>query len=160
MNAPQASLTVELRSFSSDDFSALVEIYMAAYREHPEYGEPTPQRARRYLEWLLRHHTFFEVAVVDQRPVGFIVVDTSWRDRNGRQVGEIHELAVDPAYWGKGIARQLLAAGLAHIRGQGLRHAGLWVGIKNERAQRFYRRAGFRPVDVRWGDWLRMERRL
>ncbi len=160
MATVQPTVAVVLRPFRPEDVPALVDIYMAAYREHPEYGEPNREAARRYLRWLERHHTFFQVAEVDGRPVGFIVVDARWRDWNGHRVGEIHELAVHPDYWGKSVAQRLLEAGLAHIREQGLRRAGLWVGVHNERAQAFYRRAGFRPARTRWGEWVRMTKRL
>ncbi len=160
MATPQSAPAVYLRPFRPEDEPALIDIYMAAYREHPEYGEPTPQQARRYLQWLMRHHTLFTVAEVDGQPVGFIVVDATWLDRSRRRVGEIHELAVHPAYWGKGIARRLLEAGLAHIRTRGLTCAGLWVGEHNERAQAFYRRLGFRPTQKGWGEWLRMVKRV
>lgn len=147
---------ITLRPGRPDDLPALVDLYMAAYREHPEYGEPDERHALRYLRWLWRHHTLFLVAEVENEPVGFVVVDAGWRDWNDRRVGEIHELAVAPAYWGKGIGRRLLEAALEHIRNQGVHKAGLWVGARNERARAFYRRAGFRRSRVRWGEWLRM----
>lgn len=154
--AAEPDSQVVLRPFRPEDLPALVDVYMAAYREHPEYGEPDERHAMRYLRWLLRHHTLFLVAEAAGRPVGFVVVDAGWRDWNGRRVGEIHELVVHPDYWGKGIGRQLVEAALAHVREQGLRRAGLWVGMRNERALAFYRRLGFRRSKMRWGEWIRM----
>lgn len=152
------ALAVMLRPFRAEDLEALVPLYLDAYQEHPEYGEPTPQKVRRYLRWLRRHHTFFQIAEVDHRAVGFIVVDTAWMDWEGQPIGEIHELVVHPDFWGQGIASRLLKAGLAHIRDRGLGKAGLWVGEHNHRAMRFYQRYGFRPVH--WGYWVRMVKRL
>ncbi len=145
------------RAFTPEMLDALVPLYMAAYREQPEYGEPDADHAREYLAWLQRHHTFFPVVEVAGQPVGFIVVDAGWRDRAGQPVGEIHELLVRPEHWGHGLGARLLQAGLEHIRQRGLRRAGLWVGHDNRRAQAFYARFGFRPV--RQGFWVRMEKK-
>ncbi len=152
------TVTVTLRPVRPEELPALVPLYLEAYREHPEYGESSPQKVRRYLRWLQRHHTFFQVAQVDDHPVGFIVVDADWIDWEGQPVGEIHELVVHPDYWGRSVARRLLEAGLEHIRARGLRKAGLWVGEHNHRAMNFYRRFGFRPVH--WGYWVRMVKSL
>lgn len=151
---------VILRPFRPDDLPALVDVYMAAYRDFPEYGEPDEAHALRYLQWLQRHHTLFLIAEVEGQPVGFIVVDANWRDWNGRRIGEIHELAIHPEYWGRNVAHRLLDAALDHIRAQGLRQAGLWVGVQNERAQSFYRRIGFRRSGMRRDEWIKMVKSL
>ena len=151
-------VTVTLRPFRAEDVPVLMDVFQEAYREHPEYGESTPQKVKRYLRWLQRHHTFFQVAEVDGEVAGFIVVDAHWMDWHGERIGEIHELVVHPKYWGKSVARRLLEAGLEHIRAQGLKKAGLWVGEHNDRALAFYRRFGFRPVS--WGYWVRMVKSL
>lgn len=120
----QSSADVILRPFRPDDLPALVDVYMAAYRDFPEYGEPDEAHALRYLQWLQRHHTLFFIAEVEGRPVGFIVVDANWRDWKGRRIGEIHELAVHPEYWGRSIARRLLDAAMNHIRAEGCSRPG------------------------------------
>lgn len=153
-----ATASIRLRPLRPEDLPALMDLYDQAYAEHPEYGESSRQKTCRYLKWLMRHHTFFQVAEAEGRPVGFIVVDADWRDWNGQPVGEIHELAVHPDYWGKSVATRLLQAGLEHIRARGRGLAGLWVGEHNDRAIAFYQRHGFRPVS--WGYWVRMVKRL
>ncbi len=151
-----ARVAWRLRPYRPQDWEALLALYAQAYRAQPQYGEADEAHARRYLRWLLRHHTFFQVAEDAAGLAGFIVVDAQWRDRQGRPVGEIHELAVHPEHWGQGLGGQLLEAGLAHIRQQGLRRAGLWVGKDNVRARAFYARYGFQPVAE--GFWVRMEK--
>ncbi|NPA26649.1 MAG: GNAT family N-acetyltransferase [Chloroflexi bacterium] len=150
---------IQFRTARADDLDALVPLYLRAYREHPEYGDTRPDKARRYLQWLWRHHTLFLIAEdAQQRPVGFVVMHANWQDTTGQPVGEIHELVVAPEHWGQGVGSRLLQAALAHARDAGRTRAGLWVGERNLRAQRFYQRHGFRPV--RWGYWVRMERPL
>jgi len=156
----KADVEPHLRPFRPEDIPDLLDLYMEAYREHPEYGEASRQKARRYLNWLRRHSTFFQVAEVNGRLAGFVVVDTNWRDEYGERVGEIHEIAVHPDFWGKGVGARLLEAALAFIRKQGLKRARLWVGEDNWRARQFYRRYGFRETGSGWGTWVRMVKRV
>lgn|SRR5581483_9202096 len=72
----------------------------------------------------------------------------------GREVGgsgEILNLAVEPAFRRRGIARALLEAGLAALRRRGAGEVFLEVRVSNVAAQALYRRAGFRPVGQRPG---------
>lgn len=72
----------------------------------------------------------------------------------GREVGgsgEILNLAVEPAFRRRGIARALLEAGLAALRRRGAGEVFLEVRVSNAAAQALYRQAGFRPVGQRPG---------
>ncbi len=155
--------TDEIKFIDFDDKykEDLVDIIFDAYQDHPEYGEPSPKHAKKYINWLKNHSTMFKIAIQDDKPVGFIVVDTNWKDKfdDNRQVGEIHELAVKKQFWGKGVGSRLLNEALKHIKEKGLDTARLWVGEKNEEAKAFYKKRGFKPLFQGWG-WLRMEKRL
>jgi ribosomal protein S18 acetylase RimI-like enzyme len=59
--------------------------------------------------------------------------------------GEILAIYVDPACWGAGVGRELLAAARASLAEAGHDTARLWVLEDNARARRFYDRAGFAP---------------
>lgn len=64
---------------------------------------------------------------------------------------ELHllNLAVHPAHWGQGLARQALAHLLDRARQQGLADVYLEVRAGNQRAQTLYARCGFRAVGLR-----------
>ncbi len=84
------------------------------------------------------------------------------------QIGaaELISIAVDPAARHRGAALRLMRLTLAKLRRQGISEWWLMVEPSNERAQRFYRRFGFRRVRrvksyYREGvDGLRMRMRL
>ena len=71
------------------------------------------------------------------------VIGFCWTETHGEQEGRIFMLGVDPDYRGKGVGKRLLLAGLAHLRGKGMRVAGLTVDSENEEACALYRSAGF-----------------
>lgn len=58
-------------------------------------------------------------------------------------VGEIHVIAVDPAYHGEGHGTALTAAGLGWLAGQGLGTGMLYVESDNDPAVATYRKLGF-----------------
>jgi ribosomal protein S18 acetylase RimI-like enzyme len=64
-------------------------------------------------------------------------------------VGEVYAIYVDPAGWGGGTGRALLAAAVRRLRAAGPAPVRLWVAEGNERARRFYTRFGFRPDGTR-----------
>jgi len=59
-------------------------------------------------------------------------------------IGEIYVLAVDPAYRGKGIGKDLTIIGLNYLKYQGLSNAMLYVGVENTQALDLYKSLGFK----------------
>lgn len=57
--------------------------------------------------------------------------------------GEIYGFYVDPAAWGRGAGRALMAYVVGDLAARGFRRAALWVVQENPRAQAFYRATGF-----------------
>ena len=68
-----------------------------------------------------------------------------WTKRRSATVGEVHNLAIDPAAQGQGLGRRLLHDGLAHLAGLGMREVLLWVDLENSPALALYRSEGFVP---------------
>jgi ribosomal protein S18 acetylase RimI-like enzyme len=81
---------------------------------------------------------------------------------------ELCALHVDPAAWGRGVARALIAQARADLAAAGLTEAHVWVLVGNTRAERFYQRDGWatdgtRRSDMVWGtavDEIAYRRRL
>ena len=58
------------------------------------------------------------VAVVDDRPVGFVAMGVV--DEDATRAGEIHMIAVDPAHQGAGVGASLMQRAIAEIKAQGV----------------------------------------
>jgi len=88
------------------------------------------------------------VAVVDGSVVGWLHVRPYRADEGedvpGPSCGEVAAIYALPEVWGRGVGRRLLAYGLGELRRLRLSPVLLWVLVANERARRFYERAGFR----------------
>jgi ribosomal protein S18 acetylase RimI-like enzyme len=66
-------------------------------------------------------------------------------DGEDGRVAELYALYVRPAWWSTGTGRALMDRVLARSSGAGYRSITLWVLRDNQRARRFYKRAGFAP---------------
>jgi GNAT superfamily N-acetyltransferase len=80
------------------------------------------------------------VGVVDAEVVGFATVGRSHSEEG---VGELYAIYVHPTSWGTGAGRLLIERAEASLRDSGFPSALLWVLAGNERAERFYRAAGW-----------------
>jgi GNAT superfamily N-acetyltransferase len=66
-------------------------------------------------------------------------------DGESGRVAELYALYVRPAWWSTGTGRALMERVLARTARADFRAIMLWVLKDNERARRFYERAGFAP---------------
>ena len=66
-------------------------------------------------------------------------------DGEGGRVAELYALYVRPAWWSTGTGRALMGTVLARTAAAGYESITLWVLRDNQRARRFYERAGFAP---------------
>lgn len=83
------------------------------------------------------------VAKLDQQVVGWISVGASRDDdAAGADTGEVMALYVLARYWQTGVGLALWRAGVQDLMERGFERLTLWVLTGNERAIRFYRKAG------------------
>ena len=66
-------------------------------------------------------------------------------DGEGGRIAELYALYVRPAWWSTGTGRALMGKVLARTAAAGYESITLWVLRDNQRARRFYERAGFAP---------------
>ena len=101
-------------------------------RHEVQWNEILQQREARVL-----------VAETAAQIVGWIGYGRSRDDDAADRTGEVYAVYVDPACWSTGIGSQLWTEARQELVGLGFERATLWVLAANERAIRFYRRAGF-----------------
>lgn len=107
-------------------------------------GMDVADRARRWRAALdvPGHDTLVAVAD-DDRLLGFASVSASRDADADGAAGELQSIYVDPSDWGTGAGRALITAAVDVLHEREFTHATLWVLAGNERAESFYRRAGW-----------------
>lgn len=143
------------------DEAEWLRVNAAAFADHPEQGRMTRADldARMAEDWFDPAGLILVVPEEDSRSIAashWTKTEPRTEPRidhgaapDGRRVGEVYVVAVDPAYQGQGLARPLTLLGLHHLYGQGCTDVVLYVDGDNPAALRVYRSLGFttRSVD-------------
>jgi mycothiol synthase len=135
---------IHLRAFRPGrDEAAWLAVNARAFAHHPEQGgwTATDLAEREEAPWF--------------DPEGFLLAETTTGDlagfhwtkqhgsEDGRALGEVYVLGVDPAYQGGGLGGLLTLAGLHHLQDRGIDDVMLYVEADNTAAVATYRRYGF-----------------
>ena len=140
--------------------STLVDIYLSAYKDMPQYAYNKRKSVKSYLEWLFKGDPAgFFVAKLGDNVVGFISCHANWEDYREGKVCEVHEFAVKKDFQSKGIGKALLQKVIDYAISLSSRKLMLWVGEGNEKAINMYLKRGFKPL-YKAGIWLRMKKEL
>lgn len=142
-----------IRKALPSDAKAIARVHISSWQD--AYRELMPAQYLNSLEATLAQRESFWlrslesgesnvwVAEADKHIVGWISVGAS-RDEEaaGANTGEVMAIYVSARYWQTGAGLALWKAGLQSLRTHGFQGLTLWVLSRNERAIRFYRRAG------------------
>ncbi len=163
----------------AQDAAAVAAVQAQAWREAyadllPEQslaaleGEPGAERWREAVTAppTPRHRVL--VACAGAEVVGFAAFGPGGDpDLNADVDAEVHALVVRPQDAGAGHGSRLLTATVDHLRGDGFRHAHLWLGVGDDALRAFLTGAGWgadgatRSLDLRGdGDVLAQQVRL
>jgi ribosomal protein S18 acetylase RimI-like enzyme len=145
---------VAIRIASVDDAASIARVHIASWQQayegivSAEYLTSLDPAARqeRWAQNLrdgARDGVRTWVADAGSRILGFASVGPARDEDAARGQEEIYSMYLDPAMWGKGVARDLMRTVLGDIAGG--TPVSLWVLADNERARHFYRRHGFMP---------------
>ena len=140
---------MRVRSATPADARAIAEVHVGTWRHAYAHVFPADFLAalsvdRREEFWSHSAATTPEdlfVAEEDGRIVGFAAVGRA--EDEAEEVGQLHAIYVDSAYWGTGAGAALMDAAVQRLRTTGFEHAILWVLEDNPRARRFYERHGW-----------------
>jgi GNAT superfamily N-acetyltransferase len=118
--------------------------YAHAFPAEALAGISVERRREAMAQWITsgRPRSAVLVAETEGAVVGFASVGPA-RDSDSGSAGELYAIYVEPASWGAGIGRELIAAAEERLRAAGFLEATLWVLDDNPRARRFYEAAGW-----------------
>jgi ribosomal protein S18 acetylase RimI-like enzyme len=124
-----ASKQAAYSGIAPDDYlkALAVEKLQAKWRESIQYAEPQ-----------------VVVALDGNANVGFAGFDRSRDPKTKPTTGEIWAIFVAPDYWGEGAGLALWDACREGLLEEGCTEVSLWLPMRNERAMRFFDRAGFK----------------
>ena len=131
----------EIRSCSMDHVSRYGEIYAKAFSGEPWNDPWKPEDAVIHVKEILGMKQSYGLEYIEDNMVVGFLLGSSMLFHYGRTF-EINDLAVDPAYQGKGIAKMLLEQCIADMKAQDI--VGIHLITANESfLPDFYERHGF-----------------
>ncbi|MFB3737625.1 MAG: N-acetyltransferase family protein [Candidatus Velamenicoccus archaeovorus] len=146
-------MTVRIREAVPADAEALGRIHVAAWQAAyrgqltDDYldGLSVADRTERWRGTLRAQRDTWRVWVLQQDgpAVGFAVTGPSEDADADDRTGEVYAIYLLPDRLGTGLGRALFAHAVEDLRQRGFRAATLWVLESNQRARRFYERAGW-----------------
>ncbi|WP_433201867.1 N-acetyltransferase family protein [Nocardia sp. CA-107356] len=130
---------------AAEHVHSLAECHITCWREayrnlvpdHVLNAFDVDRRAEQWERIRVRNPSSTHVALVDNAVIGFACVSAS-RDESPVTPTELNALYVRAAWYGTGVAHDLIRAALTPDT-----PCSLWVFEKNPRAQAFYRKHGF-----------------
>lgn len=138
---------VTVREATAADADAIGDVHAATWRAAyagvlPEEAFDPAARRRSWRAYFVDPWAGSVVLVAedDGEVVGFANLGSC---REEEQAGELFAIYVQPRSWDTGAGRALIQRGEELLREAGFREAVLWVLEGNERAERFYRLAGW-----------------
>ena len=147
-------MTIAIRSYIPDDLDTVKKLTVQSFGPvcidkniEAEFGVVNGndwawRKARHIDEDVRRQADGIFVAVEGETVIGYI---TTWTDSDAG-LGHIPNLAVDAAYRGRGIGRQLIEYAIQHFRSVGLSHARIETLDQNAVGQKLYPSIGFKEV--------------
>jgi mycothiol synthase len=140
----QPASTISTRAFRpSEDEQRWLGVNNAAFRGHPEQGSWT-------LETIAdrERQSWFDAAGFLLHEIGTELAGFCWTkiqpdDEEDEMLGEIYVIAVNPAFQGRGLGKQLVLAGLEYLAGKDLTTGMLYVDRDNVEARSLYKGLGF-----------------
>jgi [ribosomal protein S18]-alanine N-acetyltransferase len=127
--------TVAIEPATARDAARLAQLHSSSF--HLGWGEGE------FDQMLSERNTLVHRLRLGRKTIGFAV------SRIGADEAEILSVAIDSAYRGRGLSRDLLLTHLGHLAARGARSIFLEVEENNHPARRLYERAGFIVVGRR-----------
>jgi GNAT superfamily N-acetyltransferase len=147
-----STTTFKVRPATLRDAKAIAEIHNSTIREAfksmlgdtPPPVTPLDKRQAYWREAIEYAEPQVQVALDDDKIIGFVGFDRSRDKGTPPTMGEIWAIFVAPTHWGRGVGLALWDAAREGLMEEGCANVSVWLPIANERAMRFHELAGFK----------------
>jgi len=130
-------IDIRTREFTIEHYDAAIELWRRVEGLDVAEGDD-----RETISRFLKQNRGLSRVALD----GSTIIGAALCGHDGRR-GYIYHLAVDPAYHGRGIGKQLMDECLAGLKRAGLQRANILVAKDNPRGRDFWRRNGWEDLD-------------
>ena len=147
------TITIQVRPATLRDAKAIAQIHAAASVE--AYRGVLPDDQLKAMSSVEKRQAYWreaiefcepqvQVAVENDKIVGFVGFDRSRDAKTRPTTGEIWAIYAAPTHWDQGVGVALWDAARDGLSEEGCTSVTSWVPLRNERALRFHESAGFK----------------
>jgi ribosomal protein S18 acetylase RimI-like enzyme len=142
---------MQIEQATTDDCRGIAEAHVESWQHAykgllPEQylaSLSVPEREAMWRRMQEQQPTHLLVARNAEQVAGFVAFGASRDEGAPKNQGEVWAIYVKPTFWSTGTGRSLWLAASQQLRAEGHSTVSLWVIAGNQRAIRFYERAGF-----------------
>jgi ribosomal protein S18 acetylase RimI-like enzyme len=142
---------MQIEPATSEDCRGIAEVHVESWQHAYQSILPeqylaslsVPAREAVWRRMQERRPSHLLVARNAGQIVGFVAFGASRDEDAPQDQAEIWAIYVKPDFWSVGAGRLLWLAASRQVQAEGYNTVGLWVIAGNQRAIRFYQRAGF-----------------
>ncbi|MCW5658443.1 MAG: GNAT family N-acetyltransferase [Burkholderiaceae bacterium] len=142
---------MQIEPATAEDCHAVAQVHVESWQHAYKAFLPADylaslsvsQRAAGWCRMVERFPKHLLLARSAGQVVGFVAFGASRDEGAPAGRAEVFAIYVKPGSWSAGVGQQLLPAALQQLRAEGYQSVSLWVIAGNERAIKFYERAGF-----------------
>lgn len=146
------SCSIDIRKANEEDMNDILSIIGKGFYESiGSYFESDGNRTLQLIQDSINDGAYYIIALIDNRRVGRILIDTGYDYLTGEQVGWISEVYVDIEFRNRGIATMLMDSAIRDFKDMGFREVRLNVNSISQEAMGLYRNAGFKEVSAFMG---------
>lgn len=147
-----STTTYLVRPATLRDAKQIAELHNATVREAfktitidaPIPVTPLDKRQAYWREAIEFSEPQVQVALDDDKIVGFVGFDRSRDKGTPPTMGEVWAIYVAQSHWSKGVGLALWDAAREGLQDEGCTHVSIWLPIANDRAMRFFELAGLK----------------
>nr|WP_315464429.1 GNAT family N-acetyltransferase [uncultured Rhodoferax sp.] len=147
-----STTTFKVRPATLRDAKAIAELHNSSVREAfksmladtPVPVTPLDKRQAYWREAIEYAEPQVQVALDEDKIIGFVGFDRSRDKGTPPTMGEIWAIYVAASHWDKGVGLALWDAAREGLLEEGCANVSVWLPIANERAMRFHELAGFK----------------
>jgi len=131
---------INIRNYQSSDYEKVKAILQAS-----DMFDVTWDSEANFVSIVETNHETIQVAEVDKKIVGIILIDS-----HGQDVKFFYRLAVLEEYRGHGVGSALLSAAETIARDMGAKEVAVFVDAENTIVQRFYTMKGYKTTEKKF----------
>ena len=137
-------VTHECRYLKNGQEGELARVQNLAFDGQWGYHPNTPETIAFYTRLGDSATDNIVISCEEDKIISYCWVEIVYRNElENEPTGEIHMIGSDPEYRGRGIGKRVLLAGLAYLKGKGIRTTYLSVDSENQSALALYYTVGF-----------------